>query len=121
MCGFAFLGVKFPGKGRGKKRDGVHTGNFNYTLFLAEFGQLIPRLPSLCGHRRREAIGAHISHMIVEMASNVALAGYPSISFSTFKLGALHRLLRALTLWHYDTWTGSLLCLLFDYWNLLCI
>lgn len=51
----AFLGVIFPGKSRGKKRDGVRTVNFNYTLFQAAFGQLIPWLPSFCGHRRRRA------------------------------------------------------------------
>ncbi len=49
----AFLGVEFSGKSRGKKNDGVRTVNFNYTLFQAAFGQLIPWLPSLCGHRRR--------------------------------------------------------------------
>lgn len=44
-----------PRKGRAGKSDGVHSGNFNYTLFLAEFGQLIPRLPSLCAHGSRGA------------------------------------------------------------------
>lgn len=58
ICGSAFFSVNFPGKGRGANRDGVHTGNFNYTLFQAEFGQLIPRLPSLCGHRRAEELSA---------------------------------------------------------------
>lgn len=51
----ALLAVEFPGKESEKKRDGVRTVNFNYPLFQAAFGQLIPWLPSLCGHRRRGA------------------------------------------------------------------
>ncbi len=61
----ALLGMEFPGKGRGK-REGVRTVNFNYTLFQAAFGQLIPWLPSLCGHRRR---GARCSQAAVSQDS----------------------------------------------------
>lgn len=50
-----FQGGGISWKGRERKSDDIHTGNFNYTLFVAEFGQLIPRLPSLCGRRSREA------------------------------------------------------------------
>lgn len=41
-----------PWEREGKKRDSVHTVNFNYPLIQAAFGQLIPRLPFLYGHRR---------------------------------------------------------------------
>lgn len=73
----ALSGVEFPGKGRGKKRDGVRTVNFNYTVFQAAFGQLIPWLPSLCGHRRR---GARCSQAAVSQDSGNGIKWCPSKS-----------------------------------------
>lgn len=79
--------LEFPGNGRGKKRDGVHTVNFNYPLIQAAFGQLIPQLPFLYGHRRREVWCSQTVQpdTFTQKVPNVLLHYFISSEYSTVR------------------------------------